>query len=50
MVVVYGQPASYKSFVAIDLCLSISSGMDWQGFDSGRGKCLYIASEGVGGL
>ena len=50
MVVLYGQPASYKSFVAIDLCLSISSGMDWQGFDSGRGKCLYIASEGVGGL
>ncbi len=48
--VLYGQPASYKSFVSIDLSLSIASGLDWQGFNSGKGKALYIASEGVGGL
>lgn len=48
--VIYGQPASYKSFVAIDMCLSISSNIDWQGFDTGAGKTLFIAAEGVGGL
>ena len=48
--VVYGQPASFKSFVAIDMCLSISSSIDWQGYDTGAGKTLFIAAEGVGGL
>ena len=48
--VIYGQPASYKSFVAIDMCLSISSSIDWQGYDTGAGKTLFIAAEGVGGL
>ena len=48
--VIYGQPASFKSFVAIDMCLSISSSIDWQGYDTGAGKTLFIAAEGVGGL
>lgn len=48
--VVYGPPASFKSFVAIDMCLSISSSIDWQGYETGVGKTLFIAAEGVGGL
>ena len=48
--VIYGQPASYKSFAAIDMCLSISSSIDWQGYETGAGKTLFIAAEGVGGL
>lgn len=48
--IIYGQPASFKSFIALDMCLSISSSIDWQGYDTGAGKTLFIAAEGVGGL
>lgn len=50
LAVIYGQPASYKTFCALDMCLSISSEIDWQSFNTNPGKTMYVASEGVGGL
>jgi hypothetical protein len=50
LAVIYGQPASYKTFTALDICLCISSDRDWQGLNSAEGKTLYVASEGIGGL
>jgi 5S rRNA maturation endonuclease (ribonuclease M5) len=50
LAVIYGQPASYKTFCALDMSLSIASSRDWQGLSAVEGKTLYVASEGVGGL
>jgi hypothetical protein len=51
-VLLYGEPGSGKSFIALDLALSIQAGITWQ---AGRrttkpGTVVYIAAEGVGGL
>ena len=48
--VMYGAPGAGKSFVALDMALSISTGTPWQGIPTRQGKVLYIAGEGVGGL
>ena len=50
--VLYGSPATYKSFVALDVALTIVTPLrtrpgPWEG--SG-GRVLYMAGEGVGGL
>ena len=46
----YGSPGTGKSFVAIDIALSIAHGIAWQGFDAKPGAVLYIAGEGIGGF
>lgn len=48
--VMYGAPASGKSFLAIDMALSIANGLAWQNKAVRRGSVLYIAGEGVGGM
>ena len=48
--VMYGAPASGKSFLAIDMALSIANGLAWQNRAVRRGSVLYIAGEGVGGM
>lgn len=48
--VLYGEPGAGKSFVALDIALSIVHGIAWQDFPVQRGAVLYIAGEGVGGL
>lgn len=48
--VMYGAPGSGKSFCALDIGLSISSGMPWHDKQTQQGSVLYIAGEGVGGL
>ena len=48
--VMYGAPGAGKSFVALDMALSICTGTPWQGMPTREGKVLYIAGEGVGGL
>jgi len=48
--VMYGAPASGKSFLAIDMALSIANGLAWQNRAVKRGSVLYIAGEGVGGM
>lgn len=48
--VMYGAPGTGKSFIAIDMALSMAHGLPWHGRATRRGVVLYIAGEGVGGL
>lgn len=49
--IIYGPPKRGKTFVALDMALSVSAGLDdWQGRPVRAGGVLYIAGEGVGGL
>jgi len=48
--VLFGQPASYKSFLALDWSLSISHGVDWGGRTVEQGWVVYIALEGQVGF
>lgn len=41
---------SYKSFVALDMALSIATGHRWLGRETVRGGILYVAGEGVLGI
>ena len=50
LTVLYGAPGAGKSFIALDMALSIANGVAWQGMPVKAGKVLYIAGEGVGGL
>jgi len=46
LVTLVGKSATYKSFIVLDLALSIVSGLPWQGRQVKRGPVLYIAAEG----
>ena len=46
----YGAPGTGKSFLAIDIALSVAHGRDWQGQQVKPGAVLYIAGEGIGGF
>ncbi len=46
----YGAPGTGKSFLAIDIALSVAHGMPWQGQEVKPGAVLYIAGEGIGGF
>jgi hypothetical protein len=48
--VVYGAPGSGKSFLVFDLAAHIARGLAWNGKRTRRGKVVYAAGEGVGGL
>lgn len=45
---IYAPPASFKTFLALDMGLCIATGQDWHGRKTARGRVLYIASEGSG--
>ena len=47
---IFGDPGSGKSFVALDMALSIAHGMDWNGQNTQRGTVFYLAGEGRRGL
>lgn len=46
----YGAPGTGKSFIAIDVALSVAHGIEWQGQEVKPGPVLYIAGEGIGGF
>ena len=48
--VMYGQPGCGKTFLALDIALSVAIGRDFHGRPTDQGDVLYIAGEGVGGL
>ena len=48
--VLFGAPASYKSFLALDWALSIAHGIDWNGRAVEQGTVAYMALEGQSGL
>jgi len=48
--VLYGQSGSYKTFLALDWCLSIATGRSWHGHKVKQGLVVYVAGEGNHGL
>ena len=45
----YSPSESFKSFIALDLALSIATGADWRGKPTKAGPVVYVIGEGVGG-
>jgi hypothetical protein len=50
LAVVFGAFKSFKSFIALDMALSIASGQDWHGREVKQAPVLYIAAEGQAGI
>ncbi len=50
LIEIFGEPASFKSFIALDMAYHIANGLEWHGHDTRRGKVAYIAGEGRIGL
>jgi hypothetical protein len=50
LAVLYGAAATGKSFMALDLALSVATGNPWQGKAVEPGPVVYIAAEGGAGL
>ena len=48
--VLYGAPATFKSFLAIDWALSVAHGIDWNGRPTRQGTVVYLAMEGQAGI
>lgn len=46
----YGRRGSYKSFMALDMGLSVAAGIPWHGRDTTSGIVVYVAAEGVSGV
>jgi len=50
-VALYAPPASWKSFIALDLAEAIATGRDWMGYKiPKKGAVLFISGEGYGGM
>lgn len=47
---IFGAPASFKSFVVIDIGLSIAAGVAWHRHKVNQGAVLYICGEGQSGI
>lgn len=50
LVGMYGAPETCKSFIAIDIALSVATGTPWQGLETQKGFVVYIGAEGGAGL
>ncbi len=46
----WGEPGSFKSFLAIDWALCIATGADWLGHPAKHADVWYLAGEGLEGL
>ena len=46
----FGDPGSYKSFLALDIAYHCASGKDWHGCTVEKGPVYYILGEGHGGI
>jgi hypothetical protein len=46
----YGEPGSFKSFIAIDIAMSIATGLSWHGAEVRKGHVIYVAAEGGTGI
>lgn len=47
---IYGEPGSYKTFLVLDMMLSLAHGAPFHGVELERQLVVYVAGEGVGGL
>jgi len=46
----FGKSNTFKSFLAIDIGLSVATGRDWHGFSVSKGRVLFVATEGANGV
>jgi hypothetical protein len=46
----YGKPATYKSFIALDWAGCVAAGLPWQELETTQGSVLYLIAEGTAGL
>jgi hypothetical protein len=49
-VVLYGRPGARKSFLALDMALSVATGRPWHGREVRKGSVVYLAAEGQAGM
>lgn len=47
---IFGASGTFKSFLALDLCLSVANGLPWTGRKTETGPVGYIAAEGGAGI
>lgn len=47
---IFGDPGTYKSFVALSFSVCCAAGIPWHGIKTQQGPVLYIAGEGLNGL
>lgn len=50
LVGLYGPPGAGKSFVAIDIAMTVATGLDWMGHPVERGSVVYVSAEGGSGI
>ncbi|MGF7213736.1 hypothetical protein GGE65_008386 [Skermanella aerolata] len=50
MTLIFGASDNFKSFLALDLALSVATGRKWQGREVKQGAVIYLASEGAIGV
>lgn len=50
LVVIYGESGAGKTFAVLDLVAAIARGTEWRGCRVIKGRVIYVAAEGAGGL
>lgn len=50
LAVIFGESGSGKSFLALDMMMTISKGEDWWGKKTKKGNVVYICAEGIYGF
>jgi hypothetical protein len=50
MTLIFGASNNFKSFLALDMALSVATGRPWQGREVKQGAVIYLASEGAIGV
>lgn len=48
--VIFGDSGTYKSFLALDICMSVATGRTWHGNAVKQGPVVYICGEGHSGV
>src|SRR5690606_15368852 len=48
--VMFGKSNAFKSFLAVDIGLSVETGLDWHGHAVSKGGVLFVATEGANGV
>lgn len=49
LMMIYGAPGSFKTFVGLDIAYSVANGLEWHGAPVQAGLVLYIVAEDIGG-
>lgn len=50
LIILYGQPGTYKSFLAMDMALCMASGINWHTKTTKQKRVIYVAAEGQEGV